>query len=305
MQIKIIKKPAKIKKEIDRIQITEIDINTGDKNITHFKQNELDVLIIMNDSVSFTKGAVDLLTNKEVVFINNNEITSFFININKSPTYHKLDELLYKCKKRKHVAYIFCNGVTLNKIKILRRLNESRKNKDVYECIKHMQERQKKIRLSKDTKEMKAHEGIASSYYYVGLSKIIKCFDGCRDKKNTDIFNILLNLNRSIIRTKIMRLLIKNQLNPCFGFLHYQKDRNEPFLVWDFAELFLHYADKKAIYLIQKRIIKQEDCINGKLKKEKLIKVFEEMNNLKDKTIQQKIDEFIRFLKGKNRFGWK
>ena len=307
MKTIILDKPGKISKEIQRVKVLQI-INQQERIIKHLNIEDFDVIIINNPSVSITSGVIKLIKNKEIVFMEGNECIAKIIGIERKPIFDVYTTLLIKIKESKYksrrLAFVFAYGVSINKIKLLRKLNQRRKNSSISTLIKKMKQKCSTLRQAKSIDNIRNIEAQIAREYYKALSYIVKGYNGKRDKKAYDPFNVLLNLTRSMLRNKIHKILLKEQINTSIGFLHTQKGKNKPFLSYDFTELFLHYADAFSIYCINRNIIKDKDIsIEGKLKQNKLKYIFEKYN-LKDTNIKIKIDQFINYIENKGSFNW-
>jgi CRISPR-associated protein Cas1 len=194
-------------------------------------------------------------------------------------------------------------------------LNEKRKDAFLTERIKQMTvlERQL-IKVYKDGEKLKGLEGNIAKHFFACIRYLLPKETGFeeRNKDGTDIYNSLLNTAHGLLRAKIAKILWTKGINSSFGFLHFQKDKNKPFLVWDFSELWVPYVDKLCFYAINKGIFSEKDLINAKegngkwLNKQgwqKLYRIFEERIN--EKEIEKKIGEFCDYLDEKRKkFRW-
>jgi len=250
------------------------------------------------------------------LFLSKGEIIA---SINYTKNQHKLNYYTKKLielnkTQQKKLAYIFCKAVSRKRIEVIKRFNEKRNNLLLKERLKEMRLQEKKLIKVKSIEELKSIEGNIAKHYYVCFKELLPKEIGfeSRNRDNQDVFNAVINAIHSLLRTTINQKLTIKSINTSFGFLHYQKDHNKPFLVWDFSEFWLPYTDKLAFYLVNKQIIKSNQLIkaqnnHGKWLNKKawhsIHKIFEE--RISEKIIDSKIQEFIDFIeKKKNRFSW-
>ena len=188
-------------------------------------------------------------------------------------------------------------------------MNETRNNLVVKEALEEMRKLDKKLIKARTREELMGIEGNIAKDFYFCLSEFNYVWDKnfrTRDRNSKDIINSLMNFSHTVLRNKISYRLILNGINPYHSFLH-NNHRNQEYLTFDFAEFWVAYIDKLIFYSLERGIIKETDIKeNGYLNdnaKHKIIKLINE--RITNQQVDKKIKEFIGYLKGENRFGWK
>jgi CRISPR-associated endonuclease Cas1 len=307
----IIKNKCKIYKKKLEIVIGYYDLNKNEKKNVYYNPKDLkgkNILLTKDSSISTSIFKLQPDLSISVFDYKKKCITHTLMSLDNISEILKNEKYFYMLNsyKRKKLAYIFCKGVCTDRIKILFDLNRVRKNKKIIELLKQMRLINAKLIKSKDKKELMGYEGnIAKSFYY-GLSIIDKRWNKVRDTKSKDIINILMNFAHTIIRNRILLKMIEKGINPNQGFLH-DNERNETFLVFDFAELWIAYIDKLIFYAIERKIIHEEDIKEDRLNDKAIENIITLINQrVTDEEIEKKLDEFLLYLKGvKKRLSWK
>jgi CRISPR-associated endonuclease Cas1 len=303
----IITNPCSLYKKKLEIGVGFFDYNTKKKSNIFLNPMEVSDIILTRAS-SISSEIFKLNPNINILLFNNGIPTHTIIPIDNLPKILKNEELFYKLSKHKKrkLAWIFCKGICSNRIEVISRLNETRNNEVVKETLKEMSELDKKLINAKEINELMGFEGNIAKKFYFCLSQFNKLFNVNRDRYNKDIVNVLMNLSHTILRNKIKYRLFLKGLNPSHSFLHGRESRCEDYLVWDFAELWIAYVDKLIFYSLEKGIIKEDSVIEGKLNedsKNKIIRLVDE--RITNEMIDEKINDFINYLKGTGRFNWK
>jgi CRISPR-associated endonuclease Cas1 len=301
----IIRNPCSITKEKDKIKISQVVLPSKKREIKTYYPSDIDCLFLYKHS-SLSIDVLQLV-KFPIYIIDKNEISHIIHTakfIPKTLIYGQSILKLDKKKKRK-LALTFCRGVCYGRIKVLVRLNETRKDLFIREQISKMQDLVIKLKDQKDIEQIKAIEGNIAGLFFSVIQKEYPSFSK-RDKDSQDPFNILLNFTHSLLRSKTYYHLIKNNINPYFGFLHFQQDKYKPFLSWDFAELWIAYCDKLCLYMLQKGIIKEIDFKDGYIKKESREEIINFINKrISDKEINDKVIQFKDFIISGRKFNWK
>lgn len=290
------------------ILIKGFDILQNKKFSKYLNPKELDNIVLTGKSTVSTE-IFSLNPEMNISIFNRGKLTHTVIPIGNIPKIIKNEELFSKLSryKRKKLSWIFCKAVCSSRIKVISRLNETRKNTLVSDALKEMRILENKLSKAKSREEMMGYEGNIAKLFYFCLGEFNNLFDVRRDRFSIDIVNSLMNLGHTVLRNKINTRLILNGINPVHGFLHQREGRNENYLTWDFAEFWIPYVDKLIFYSLEKGIIKERDFNKeGRLNNLK-IKSFINLiyKRITDKEIDSKIKEFIGFLEGKNHFSWK
>jgi CRISPR-associated endonuclease Cas1 len=305
---KIIEDKCQLKKENLGIRLYSYNFNKKEKYTEVINPKELDSLILIRPSTIST-DIFKLNPNIQVTIFNNGNPTHLIYPINSTPkiikNYIKLNNL--SSFKKKKLGYVFCKGVCSNRIKVLSRLNEIRKNKFVSNTLKEMRILDRKLIKCKNKKEMMGLEGNIAKKFYIALNELNPQFESKRIRNSRDLSNILMNFYRTLLRTKITLRLNSFNIPLNYGFLHEKKDRNQPYLVWDFAGLWIPYIDKLVFYTIERQIIKEEDILeNGRLKNDAIKKAVNLINaRISNEDIDNKINQFLNYVESKGRFNWK
>lgn len=306
----IIENPSEIKKENLRILIKGYDyVNKKSVNY-HLNPKELDELILTKPC-SISTEVYKLKPNLNILFFSKGNSIASVTPLNNLPKILKNENLfnnLSKHKRRK-LRWLFCKAVCSRRIKEISRLNETRNNKIVEEALLEMRILDRKLINVKKRSELMGLEGNIAKLFYFCLCEFNKDFDfnfQRRDRNSKDIVNCLMNFGHTILRNKIKYRLILNGLNPYHSFLH-NNNRNQEYLTFDFSEFWIAYIDKLIFYSLEKGIIKINDLNkNGLLNdnsKKSIIKLINE--RITNEEIDNKIKEFIGYLKDKNRMSWK
>jgi len=303
----IIDYPCNIHKKKLEICISFKNWDTGKNENKYFNPNEVQELILTRGNSSVSGSIFKLNPNLNIMFFSEGKPIANVLPMNKIPKILKNEELFYKLSKHKKrkLAWIFCKAVCSQRIKVISRLNETRNNEIVKQELIQMRKLDKKLSKAKTNEELMGIEGNIAKKFYFCLSNFNKLFNVKRNRFNKDIVNCLMNLSHTIIRNKIKYRLFIKGISPHHSFLHKRDNRNEDYLVWDFSEFWVAYCDKLIFYALERRIIKENDIIDGKLKmneKNKIIKLVDK--RISNEIIDNKINKFIGYLKGKNRFSW-
>lgn len=307
----IIKNQCKIYKKKLEIVIGYYDLNKNEKKNVYYNPKDLkgkNIFLTRDSSISTSIFKLQPDLSISVFDCKKKCITHVFMPLNNISDILQNEKYFHMLNsyKRKKLAYIFCKGVCTDRIKILFDLNRVRKNKEIINLLNQMRLINAKLIKSKDKKELMGYEGnIAKSFYY-GLSIIDKRWSKVRDIKSKDIINILMNFAHTILRNRILLKMIEKGINPNQGFLH-DNGRNETFLVFDFAELWIAYIDKLIFYAIERKIIHEKDIKEDKLNDKAIENIITLINQrISDEEIEKKLDEFLLYLKGaKKRLSWK
>jgi CRISPR-associated protein Cas1 len=304
----IIEKNCNIKKENLRIKVSQIlDYKTKEVENVYLNPNEIIDLVLTKPS-SISTAVFTLNPELSVLIFNKGKPTNIIANIDTVPNLFRFEKSILKLSKykKRKLAYIFCKAVCSNRIKILGRLNESRNNEEIKANINSMRELDRKLILCKSREELMGLEGNIAKLFYSSLAILNPYFITLRNQEGKDLPNILLNFMHQVLRGRIYMRLIYNGLNPLHGFLH-SNDRNEPFLSFDFAELWIAYLDKLAFYSVERKIVTEEDLNEeGRLSQTAITSLLKLMNKrIANEEIDNKIKEFKNYIEGKGRFSWK
>lgn len=311
-------KPTQIKLDKQEILISEHDFKKNVTVNTRKPFNEINELCLVSDSSSISKGAIKALQGKQITFISKGKPIAFIAWMQENNSLHHYSKKMSELKEsqKRKLAFVFCKAVCLGRIYQARRMNERRNDKDLKKKINDMALLERiLVKEYKDDFKLKALEGnIAKLFFSIIRSQLSEGINfNERNPKNHDLYNVLLNASHGLLRKKIAEKIFASGLNSSFGFLHFQKDKRHPFLVWDFAELWIPYIDKLCFYAVNKRIFTERHLINSKdndggkwLNEDgwkKLHELFEK--RFKDKEIDLKLNEFKEFLdKKRKRFSW-
>ena len=317
MQTIILNKPAKIGVNKKNVKISEFDFVKKETHEKIYEPQQIQQITLLNDKSSITNGAVKLLNGKSVSFISKDSELATLSYINDSHEFAHLSKIMAGLPKSrvKKIGLVFCRGVCSQRIKVLIRLNEKRGNNSVVrEHIKSMQLLQKQLAKNfKTSSKLKGIEGNIAKHFFAGIREFLPKGIGFqeRNRDGEDLYNCLLNASHSILRSKVHRKLLAHNVNPAFGFLHFQVDKRKPFLAWDFSEFWIPYMDKLCLYLIEKNIVTEKGQIiaqngHGKWLSKNSWKRLYEVTGLrvKDDEIEKKILEFKETLLYGKRFSW-
>lgn len=306
-KIKIIENPCNIHKKKLEIGIGYYDFETGKKSNEYINPNEIDEIILTRSS-KISTDIFKLNPNLTILCFNNGKPVASFLPLDNLPTILKNEELfsnLSKYKQRR-LTWIFCRGVSSSRIKTLFRLNETRNNKEVSENLKKMREINLKIKHYATKQELMGFEGNIAKLFYNSLGKLNPDFIFKRDRLSKDIVNVLMNFCHTILRERVKIRIIANGINPYHSFLHGKEDRSEQYLSWDFTEFWIPYVDKLIFYSLERGIVKKDDITDGRLSidaKNKIVRLINE--RISTEEIDSKIQDFLKYLKGKGKFSWK
>lgn len=308
----IIENPCSIKKENLRIAIKGFDWRTKE-SFSHKLEPPYENELVLTSSrpSTISTSIFDLKPDMNVMIFKKGQLSNIIIPANNLPKILKNEELfnnLSKHKKRK-LMWIFCKAVCSKRIQVVSRLNETRKNKIVDEALIEMRNFDKKLINAKSREEIMGIEGNIAKLFYFCLSEFNELFDNefrTRDRNSRDIINVLMNFLHTVLRNKIHYRLIIKGINPYHSFLH-NNNRGQAYLTFDFAEFWIAYVDKLIFYSLERGILKKEDINeDGRLSKNAIKKSIELLNSrITNQEIDKKIEEFIGYLKGKNRMSWK
>jgi len=304
----LIENPCNISKENLRIKISEFDYDSKEKNNLYINPNEVDNLVLTRPS-SISTAIFKLNPDINIMIFNNGKPTNIIMpyeKVSKIISNNKLLENLSRSKRRR-LAFVFCKAVCSNRIKVLSRINERRKNPLLNEKLKAMRILDKKLKQMQGQLELMGIEGNIAKLFYEGLAILNPAFNQVRNREAKDLANVLMNLTHTVLRNRILMLLIGNCLNPSFGFLHGKADREQNYLCFDFSEMWIAYVDKLVFYAIEKGIVTSKDINEeGRLNQQAVRKIIELLNKrITNDNIEKTIIAFIKYLEGKNRFGWK
>ena len=303
----ILENPSKLYKKKLEIGVGYYDISKQQNKNIYLNPKEVNEIILTQTS-SISTDIFKLNPNINILIFNKGKLSHSLIPINNLPRILK-NEMLFNSlskHKRKKLMWIFCKAVCSNRIKVLSRLNETRKSLIVNEVLIEMRNLDKKLIKAKTREEIMGLEGNIAKDFYFGLSEFNDLFDINRNRNGKDIVNNLMNYAHTILRNKISYRLILNGLNPYHSFLH-NNHRNQEYLTFDFAEFWIAYVDKLIFYSLEKGIIKEKDLTKeGMLNNNATKQIIKLINDrISNEEIDKKIKEFIGYLKGENRFSWK
>jgi CRISPR-associated endonuclease Cas1 len=166
----------------------------------------------------------------------------------------------------------------------------------------------------KNPEELKTVEGNIARHFFSAIRLILPSEIGFerREREDPDLYNVLLNAGHGLLRARIINRLGLHGVNMGYGFLHYQKDKNKPFLAWDLAELWIPQVDKICLYAVEKRIITEKSlkkAENGPnpfwLSQHGWEKIYPLLDRIPMTSIDMKIEEFKNSVMSGSRFGWK
>lgn len=306
----IIENPCNLYKKKLEIGIGYYDYLTDKKTNKFINPDNIDEIILTRGASSISTDIFKLNPNLEITIYNNGSPSHLIIPINNLPKIMKNEQIFNKISKHKKrkLAWIFCKAVCSGRIEALSLIQDKREeNAIVKDILKKMRELDLTLIKSKTKNEMMGIEGNIAKYFYAGLSEFSPLFKVNRKRENIDVVNVMMNLGHTVLRNKIKFRLIIKGLNLNHGFLHERQDRNEDYLVWDFAEFWIPYIDKLIFFCLDKGIIKENEINeDGRLTikaKNEFIKLLN--RRIKNENIDKKIDEFVGYLKGENRLSWK
>lgn len=310
--------PTKVSLDKQEIIISEFDFKNK-KNINQrIPFDKIQELVFVSDSSSISKGVIKNLVGKNVVFLSKGKPIAFIGWVDDSNDlffYSKKMAELPNSIKRK-LAFVFCKGVCTSRIYQVKRLLEKRKsNVLLKKNLGRMMELEGRlIHVYKADSELKGMEGNVAKLFFCCLKELLPKEIGFteRNPDNRDLFNVLLNASHGLLRAKVSRILFCVGLNSSFGFLHFQKDKKKPFLVWDFSEFWIPYVDKLCFYAVSKKIFSEKDLVNSKETNKMFLteSAWKKLHGLFDsrfdeKQVFSKAREFKDFLDGKRkRFSW-
>jgi len=308
----IVENPCSINKENLRISIRGYNWKNKEKFSYKLEPPYEDELILTSSRPSTISTAIfDLKPDMNVLIFKKGILSNMIIPTNNLPKIFKNERLFNNLSKHKtkKLRWIFCKAVCSNRIKIISRLNETRKNNDIKEILITMRDLDRKLINTKTKEELMGFEGNIAKNFYKALSIFSNLFDSefkTRDRNSKDIINSLMNFTHTVLRNKIQQRLLLKGINPYHSFLH-NNNRGQAYLTFDFAEFWIAYVDKIIFYSLEKGIIKKTDLRgDGRLSENATIKSIKLMNTrITNQEIDKKIDEFIGYLKGVNRFSWK
>jgi CRISPR-associated protein Cas1 len=106
----------------------------------------------------------------------------------------------------------------------------------------------------------RGYEGSMSRAYFGGINAILPQeyqFQKRTQHPALDAFNCLLNYAYGMLYGQCESALIKAGLDPFIGILH-RDEYNRPVLVYDFIELFRHWADYVVCHLCLQKVVVEE-----------------------------------------------
>jgi len=313
--ILVLDNPTKVYVDGGRVAISEHFIKE-DRDITNrYYPNDISSLIFLTDRYSISGAAMKMLFNTEVLHMSNREPVCYLvpaINLPKRILFDKKIAMIPN-SRRYDIAFKFCKGVCLGRIYEIRKIVSRNPDDFLSDRIKKMQTLERQLIHCKTASELKPIEGNIARHFFACIRHLIHddVEFKSRDRFSGDLYNVLLNLSHGILRSQITRMLMYNGINTGWGFLHYQKDKNEHFLGWDFAEFWIPQVDKLCLYGINKGIFNEKSLKKSEsgqnpywVSKSGCKKMRSLMNRIKQEHIQQKIDEFRDSILNKKRFGW-
>jgi CRISPR-associated endonuclease Cas1 len=306
----IIKDPCSVYKKKLEIVFGYFDLKTKKKKNTYYNPSDLkkkNILLTRRSSVSTSIFSLQPDMSFSILGPKHT-ITHVLIPLNNLPEILKNEKYFYKLNayKKRKLAYVFCKGVCSDRIKTLFDLNRTRNNNEVKKILKDMRVINRKLIKFKDKKELMGYEGNIAKYFYQGLSIFDKRWKKVRDRESKDIVNILMNFSHTVLRNKILLKMFEKGINPNQGFLH-DNGRNEIFLVFDFSELWIAYIDKLIFYSLERKIIHDNDIIDGNLTDRAIKNIISLIEDrITEKEIDNKLEEFLSYIKNDNkRLSWK
>ena len=110
-------------------------------------------------------------------------------------------------------------------------------------------------------------EGSMSRAYFEGIRSVLPAmyrFERRSQRPAMDMFNCLLNYAYGMLYGLCESALIQAGVDPALGVMH-RDEYNRPVLVYDFIELYRHWADYTVCYLCIQEVIFEEffDVENG------------------------------------------
>jgi CRISP-associated protein Cas1 len=106
----------------------------------------------------------------------------------------------------------------------------------------------------------RGYEGSMSRAYFAGINAVLPPeyrFEKRSQHPAMDAFNCLLNYAYGMLYGQCESALIKAGLDPFIGILH-RDEYNRPVLVYDFIELFRHWADYVVCHLCLQQVVVEE-----------------------------------------------
>lgn len=107
---------------------------------------------------------------------------------------------------------------------------------------------------------MRGWEANASKLYFTCLSRSLPSefrFNKRSKRPAKDPFNAMLNYCYGILYNKIEGMMIRAGLDPHIGIFH-KDQHNRPVLVFDFIEMYRHWAEYPVVQAFRKGMIRQE-----------------------------------------------
>jgi CRISPR-associated endonuclease Cas1 len=306
----IIENPSEIKKENLRIFIKGFDyINNLPVNY-HLDPKEIDELVL-TQPCSISTEIYKLKPDLNILFFSKGDLIASIMPLDNLPKILKNEGLFSRISKykRKKLMWAFCKAACTGRINAVSRLNETRKNPKVALILKEMRKLDKCLFHAKSRDELMGIEGNIAKRFYSCLCELNSDFGlsfKSRDRESKDIVNSLMNYAHAILRNQVKYRLFLNGISPNHSFLH-GSDRNEEYLTFDFSEFWIPYVDKLIFYSIDKKIIMPNEINeNGFIKEPAKVNIIKLLKSrITNEEIDNKIKEFIGFLKGENKFSWK
>lgn len=303
----IIEKPCRLYKKKLEIGVGYHDLSTDKKSNIYLNPAEIEEIVLTRPS-SVSTEIFKLNPEISVLIFNRGKPTHTIISMESLPKIFKNEKLfneLTNYKKRK-LMWVFCKAVCSQRIKILSRLNETRKSKVITSFLESMRELDRKLINAKSREELMGLEGNIAKRFYKSLAELNPLFNIVRNRESNDLMNVLMNYSHTILRNKVNYRIIINGLNPYHSFLHVS-DGIKPSLSFDFSEFWIAYTDKLMFYALDKGVIKKRDITEeGRINMNATKKIISLINKrIPSEEIDKKIKEFISYIGGNGRFSFK
>ncbi|NBC33316.1 MAG: CRISPR-associated endonuclease Cas1 [Alphaproteobacteria bacterium] len=166
---------------------------------------------------------------------------------------HVLDPAL-----RVELARCFVDGRLRNQRAVLRRLNRSKKDRDVINGLIDLNRSIRKTSMVPDVPGLLGHEGRATALYWPALSRLLAppwTLEQRRRRPSPDPVNAMLSFAAGLLERDVTVFLVRHGLNPGFGFLHGSAD-NHAGCVFDLMEVFrAPLVESLVVYLCNNDIV--------------------------------------------------
>ncbi len=179
-------------------------------------------------------------------------------------------------------------GKLTNCLTLLKDFSHNHPNIDFNAEITGIETSMKNVTTPESLNSLRGVEGSAAQSYFKGFGKMILgefTFEGRRKHPSTDPVNALLSFGYTLVFNEISSLLDGLGFDPYLGYFH-QVDYGRASLASDIQEEFRASIDRFTLYLMNNKILKQEDFYRNEkdgsvyLKREAMKRYFAEYEAL-------------------------